>query len=104
MTVRGVVTTRPENVHEVYEAIANTYSRYATRAGEGNCAMTLDEIQTKLRDARNALVQIRTHHTDAVSADTAFALGEALGMIRHAIALMARDIQRQDVARATRHG
>ena len=66
--------------------------------------MTLAEIQALLRTAHHALAQIRDAHSDAVSADTAFALGEALGMVRHAEALLSRDVAAQSLTHGTRHG
>ena len=66
--------------------------------------MTLAEIQEQLRIAHRALAAIRDDHLDGVSPDTAFALGEALGHVRHAEALVARDMNNHALAQAPRHG
>lgn len=66
--------------------------------------MTLAAIQDQLRAAHRALALIRDQHAAGIPADTAFALGEALGMIRHAEALVARDLVTQTIERAPRHG
>ena len=66
--------------------------------------MTLVEIRAKLQEAHRALAAIRDDHLDGVSPDTAFALGEALGHVRHAEALVARDMNNHALAQAPRHG
>ena len=66
--------------------------------------MTLTEIQTALRTAHKALAQVRDAHVGALNPDTAFAIGEALGQIRHAEALVTRDIADQGIAQSPRHG
>lgn len=66
--------------------------------------MNLAEIQDQLRSAHRALALIRDQHAAGIPADTAFALGEALGMIRHAEALVARDLVAQTVEQTPRHG
>lgn len=65
--------------------------------------MSLTEIQTLLHTARVMLAGLR-HEIDGVHPDTAFALGEALGMLRQAEALIRRDIADRGLSLAQRHG
>jgi hypothetical protein len=66
--------------------------------------VTLAEVQEQLRIARRALAHVRDNHLEGLSPDTAFATGEALGMIRHAQALLARDIATQALSGGAKHG
>jgi hypothetical protein len=53
--------------------------------------MTLQEVHGVLREALDRLARLHGE-LDSVSTDTAFAIGEALGMISRAKALVGRDI------------
>ena len=58
--------------------------------------MTLKEIHKVLRQAFDAVAALRGQ-CDEVSADTAFAIGEALGTLGKAKGLVGRDIDQRQV-------
>ena len=66
--------------------------------------MTLAKIRAKLQEAHQALAAIRDSNLQGVSADTGIALGELIGAIRRAEALVARDMNNQHLAQGPRHG
>jgi len=66
--------------------------------------VTLAEVQEQLRAAHRALAAIRDSNLQGVSADTGIALGELIGAIRRAEALVARDMNNQHLAQGPRHG
>jgi hypothetical protein len=57
--------------------------------------MTLCELHTILQTAFDALAAVQDDMPDGVSLDTVFALGNALGSISQAKALVGRDIDQQ---------